>query len=57
MQCPICGKKIQGSVSFCSKECQLIDLNRWFKGTYRIQTDEKPDDKDISFPVSQEENE
>ncbi|MDR1910622.1 MAG: DNA gyrase inhibitor YacG [Holosporales bacterium] len=43
MQCPICGKKTQDNMSFCSKTCQLIDLSRWFRGSYRIPTDERPE--------------
>ncbi|MDR2416643.1 MAG: DNA gyrase inhibitor YacG [Holosporales bacterium] len=53
MQCPICGKKIQDNMPFCSKTCQLIDLNRWFKGNYRIQTDEKPNETEVQSELSQ----
>jgi len=31
---------------FCSPRCAQIDLGRWLKGNYRIETDEGPDDSD-----------
>lgn len=40
MLCVICQKPVnQGS--FCSKRCQMIDLNEWLSGHYSIpQKDE-----------------
>jgi uncharacterized protein len=46
-RCPICGKPAtQRHRPFCSKRCAQIDLGRWLKGNYRIETDETPDDSD-----------
>jgi hypothetical protein len=28
---------------FCSKRCRDIDLGRWLRGVYRVETDEGPD--------------
>jgi endogenous inhibitor of DNA gyrase (YacG/DUF329 family) len=46
-RCPICGKlaSLQHR-PFCSTRCAQIDLGRWLKGNYRIETDEGPDDGD-----------
>jgi len=43
--CPICGK--QATVQqrpFCSKRCRDLDLGRWLRGIYRVETDESPND-------------
>lgn len=46
-RCPICGKPAaQKYRPFCSARCAQIDLGRWLKGNYRIETDEPPDDPD-----------
>jgi uncharacterized protein len=43
-RCPICGKPAsQKHRPFCSARCAQIDLGRWLKGNYRIETDEPPD--------------
>lgn len=43
--CPICGKPRAAAFKpFCSKRCRDVDLHRWLSGTYRIETDEAPDD-------------
>ncbi|HXC15722.1 MAG TPA: DNA gyrase inhibitor YacG [Stellaceae bacterium] len=43
--CPICGKPATSRHRpFCSVRCAQIDLGRWLKGNYRIETDEGPDD-------------
>ncbi|WP_363719514.1 DNA gyrase inhibitor YacG [Reyranella sp.] len=42
-KCPICEKA--GTVEyrpFCSKRCANIDLGRWLKEGYRVETDETP---------------
>ena len=42
--CPICGKpSVAAHDPFCSARCKQVDLGRWLNGTYRIETDEKPD--------------
>lgn len=48
-RCPICGKPtIPRHRPFCSARCVQIDLGRWLKGSYRIETDEPPEDSDTS---------
>jgi uncharacterized protein len=45
--CPICGKPASiRHRPFCSARCAQIDLGRWLKGNYRIETDETPDTSD-----------
>jgi uncharacterized protein len=44
-RCPICGKPADRQHQpFCSRRCRDIDLGRWLKGSYRIETDEGPED-------------
>jgi uncharacterized protein len=39
--CPICGKPAtSGHRPFCSKRCRDIDLGRWLRGVYRVETEE-----------------
>ena len=43
--CPICGKPAtQAHRPFCSPRCRNIDLGRWLRGVYRVETDEAPED-------------
>ncbi|MFZ2004611.1 MAG: DNA gyrase inhibitor YacG, partial [Stellaceae bacterium] len=28
---------------FCSKRCREIDLGRWLRGVYRVETEEGPE--------------
>ena len=43
--CPICGKPAAtGHRPFCSKRCRDIDLGRWLRGVYRVETDEVSDE-------------
>ena len=43
--CPICGKPATpGHRPFCSGRCRNIDLGRWLKGSYRIESDDGPDE-------------
>ena len=52
--CPICGKPATGRhTPFCSQRCATIDLARWITGSYRVPTDEAPEDA----PQRGEENE
>ena len=45
--CPICGKPAAPQHRpFCSARCAQIDLGRWLKGNYRIETEEGPDEAD-----------
>ncbi len=46
-KCPVCRKEVgAGYRPFCSKRCADIDLGRWLKEGYRIETDEAPPDED-----------
>ena len=50
--CPICSKayKADGKYRpFCSRRCQGIDLGRWFGGSYRIASDEPPDEVELEL--------
>ena len=43
--CPICGEPPDVVFKpFCSKRCKHIDLHRWFGETYRVETQDSPDD-------------
>jgi uncharacterized protein len=49
--CPICGKPTTAAHRpFCSARCRDIDLGRWLKGTYRIETDEGAEDNEVERP-------
>jgi len=44
-RCPNCGKPASGKhLPFCSARCRNIDLGRWLKGSYRVETDEPAED-------------
>ena len=44
-RCPICGKPATARHQpFCSGRCADIDLGRWLKGNYRVETDEPAED-------------
>jgi uncharacterized protein len=46
-RCPICGKPAEQQYRpFCSARCAQIDLGRWLKDSYRIPTEEEPDEGD-----------
>ena len=47
-KCPTCGAtpKLEHR-PFCSKRCQEIDLGRWFKGSYKVETDEIPEPEEL----------
>ncbi len=48
-RCPVCGAPGVGAHKpFCSTRCADVDLGRWLKGTYRIVTDEAPDEGEAS---------
>jgi tRNA threonylcarbamoyladenosine biosynthesis protein TsaE len=37
--CPGCGEPVEADgehFPFCSQRCRLVDLGRWFQGTYRV---------------------
>jgi hypothetical protein len=44
-RCPICGKPVAANHQpFCSARCADIDLGRWLKGNYTVETDEGADE-------------
>jgi len=44
-RCPTCGKPAAAQHRpFCSIRCARIDLGRWLNGSYRVETDEPPDE-------------
>ena len=46
-KCPVCGKPADDTKyrPFCTKRCADIDLGRWLKESYRVPTEEAPDDQ------------
>lgn len=49
--CPICGKPPAAKYTpFCSSRCAQVDLNRWLGETYRVQTEELPDEDETKPP-------
>jgi len=43
--CPVCGKPmLPAQRPFCSARCRNIDLGRWLRGVYRVETEEGPED-------------
>ena len=41
MSCPICKKDTNPEFKpFCCKRCADVDLNRWFNGIYKVETEE-----------------
>lgn len=45
MTCPVCRKPAVAAYHpFCSRRCADVDLGRWLTGSYRVPTDEAPDD-------------
>jgi hypothetical protein len=50
--CAICSKNYAKDCEhrpFCSKRCQDVDLGRWFGGSYRIASDEPPDEVELEI--------
>lgn len=46
-KCPICSKPAEGQYQpFCSKRCADIDLGRWLKEGYRVETEEGPGEEE-----------
>ena len=46
-KCPVCTKPgLAQFRPFCSKRCADIDLGRWLKESYRVPTEEAPEDAD-----------
>jgi endogenous inhibitor of DNA gyrase (YacG/DUF329 family) len=47
-KCPVCSLRPadQKYRPFCSKRCADIDLGRWLKEGYRVETDEGPGEEE-----------
>ena len=44
-RCPICGKPADSRHQpFCSTRCADIDLGRWLNESYRVATEEPPEE-------------
>ena len=44
-KCPICGAPAdEKHTPFCSQRCAYVDLGRWLSGTYKVETDEAPEE-------------
>jgi endogenous inhibitor of DNA gyrase (YacG/DUF329 family) len=51
-RCVRCGKPVAPRFRpFCSQRCSDIDLGAWLGGTYRVLTDERPEDPGTAPPV------
>ena len=47
-KCPVCNKITdQKYRPFCSSRCKLIDLGIWIDGSYRLPTEDIPEEADI----------
>jgi hypothetical protein len=52
-KCPTCGKPADPKYKpFCRKRCADIDLGRWLKEGYRVETAEAPGEEDPDGPSS-----
>ena len=51
-QCPVCGKPVEQKYKpFCGKRCADVDLGRWLKESYKVPTDETPDEGEAPPPL------
>jgi endogenous inhibitor of DNA gyrase (YacG/DUF329 family) len=69
VRCPICSTRIEiqsradlPSFPFCSERCKLVDLGRWFDGSYAIPVTKRSQGEDESngdgaVPLPQEDDE
>ena len=47
-KCPVCSKPGDAKYRpFCSKRCADVDLGRWLKESYRVPTEEAPEDGEL----------
>ena len=47
-KCPVCNKITdQKYRPFCSSRCKLIDLGNWIDGSYRLPTEDVPEEAHI----------
>jgi uncharacterized protein len=46
-KCALCGKPVDPKYRpFCSRRCADVDLGRWLKEGYRVETDETPGEEE-----------
>jgi endogenous inhibitor of DNA gyrase (YacG/DUF329 family) len=46
-KCPLCGRPSDAAHRpFCSARCKTIDLGRWLREDYRIESEEPPAEDD-----------
>jgi endogenous inhibitor of DNA gyrase (YacG/DUF329 family) len=46
-KCPVCSRPADAKYRpFCTKRCADIDLGRWLKESYRVPTEEGPEEAD-----------
>jgi len=46
--CPQCGKPIDRKYRpFCSQRCKMVDLGNWLDGSYRLPSEDEPDEAEI----------
>ncbi|MBM3514808.1 MAG: DNA gyrase inhibitor YacG [Alphaproteobacteria bacterium] len=51
-RCVHCGQPVQPRFRpFCSQRCADVDLGLWLRGSYRVATDEEPDQGTEPPPV------
>jgi endogenous inhibitor of DNA gyrase (YacG/DUF329 family) len=47
VKCPICGKDneffAEPTGPFCSRQCKLVDLGKWFNEEYKVSEPLRPD--------------
>jgi len=46
----------EGLKPFCSQRCADLDLGRWLKGSYRVETNEAPETQSAENPDFRTEN-
>jgi endogenous inhibitor of DNA gyrase (YacG/DUF329 family) len=59
-ECPTCRRPVRippddepmGTYPFCTDRCKLIDLGRWFDGSYQIPAEEPDEDAGDLDPPS-----
>lgn len=53
VRCPSCGKPARGpDRPFCSARCRQLDLGRWLDGSYRIPSEEEPEEDELAALIA-----
>ena len=60
-ECPTCRKTFDVTLKedapyrpFCSHRCKMVDLGRWFDGTYTISEPASPEELDQAAPDNEQ---